>query len=87
MNHGKECLFVKEEDRYKCSICGVECTVRRSAFNISFAIEKALIQSPRQHDEIDEWLEKECNIISGSCSSIENLKYSIAREVAEKLWK
>lgn len=36
-------------------------------------------------DKIDEYLWKEHQIVGGCCSSIENLKYSIAREVAEKL--
>ena len=36
-------------------------------------------------DKIDEYLWKEHQILGGCCSSIENLKYSIAREVAEKL--
>lgn len=38
-------------------------------------------------DEIDKFLEKEFGIIPGCCSSIESLKYSLARAVAEKLWK
>ena len=50
------------------------------------AIDKATIPAPRERDEIDEWLETECNIHAGCCSSIENLKYDVAREVAEKLW-
>lgn len=36
-------------------------------------------------DKIDEYLWKEHHIIGGSCSSIESLKYTVAREVAEKL--
>ena len=36
-------------------------------------------------DKIDEYLWKEHHIIGGCCSSIEGLKYSVAREVAEKL--
>lgn len=36
-------------------------------------------------DKIDEYLWKEHQILGGCCSSIENLKYSIAREVAENL--
>ena len=35
-------------------------------------------------DEIDEWLFKEMGLIPGSCSSIESLKYDIAREAIEK---
>ena len=36
-------------------------------------------------DKIDEYLWKEHHILGGCCSSIEELKYSVAREVAEKL--
>ena len=36
-------------------------------------------------DKIDEYLWKEHHILGGCCSSVESLKYSIAREVAEKL--
>lgn len=36
-------------------------------------------------DKIDEYLWKEHHILGGCCSSIESLKYSVAREVAEKL--
>ena len=36
-------------------------------------------------DKIDEYLWKEHHIIGGCCSSIESLKYTVAREVAEKL--
>ena len=35
-------------------------------------------------DDIDKWLFKEFNIIGGACSSVEELRYSVAREVAEK---
>lgn len=38
-------------------------------------------------DEIDTFLLKEFGIMGGCCSSIESLKYSVARAVAEKLWK
>ena len=34
-------------------------------------------------DKIDEYLWKEHHILGGCCSSIESLKYSVAREVAE----
>ena len=37
------------------------------------------------NDKIDEYLWKEHHILGGCCSSIESLKYSVAREVAEKL--
>ena len=35
-------------------------------------------------DEIDEWLFNEMGLIPGCCSSIESLKYDIARESIEK---
>lgn len=36
-------------------------------------------------DKIDEYLCKEHHILAGCCSSIEEMKYSVAREVAKKL--
>ena len=36
-------------------------------------------------DKIDEYLWKEHHILGGCCSSVESLKYSTAREVAENL--
>ena len=36
-------------------------------------------------DKLDEYLWKEHHILGGCCSSIEEMKYSVAREVAEKL--
>ena len=36
-------------------------------------------------DKIDEYLWKEHHILGGCCSFIESLKYTVAREVAEKL--
>lgn len=35
-------------------------------------------------DEIDEWLFNEMGLMPGCCSSIESLKYDIARESIEK---
>ena len=37
-------------------------------------------------DEIDKWLYDNFGILPGCCSSVESVKYQIAREVAEKLW-
>jgi hypothetical protein len=46
----------------------------------------ALENYPMQFkDKIDEYLWKEHHILGGCCSSIESLKYTVAREVAEKL--
>lgn len=36
-------------------------------------------------DKIDEYLWKEHHILGGCCSSIEVMKYAVAREVAEKI--
>ena len=36
-------------------------------------------------DKIDEYLWKEHHILGGCCSSIESVKYAVAREVVEKL--
>lgn len=36
-------------------------------------------------DKIDEYLFREHGILAGCCSSVESLKYAVAREVAEKL--
>ena len=41
---------------------------------------------PMQLDEIDQWLFDNIGVLPGCCSSIEELKYHTAREVAEKLW-
>ena len=80
----KGCLWTSKHD---CRLCTADCAVRECDYNPKQAMEKFAIPTPRKRDEIDEWLEKECNYHMGSCSSIEELKYSVAREVAEKLWK
>lgn len=36
-------------------------------------------------DKIDKYLWEEHHILGGCCSSIESLKYAVAREVAEKI--
>lgn len=36
-------------------------------------------------DKIDEYLWKEHHILGGCCSSVESMRYAVAREVAEKL--
>lgn len=36
-------------------------------------------------DKLDEYLWEEHHILGGCCSSIESMKYAVAREVAEKL--
>lgn len=37
-------------------------------------------------DEIDKWLFDSFGILPGACSSIENLRHTTARMVAEALW-
>lgn len=36
-------------------------------------------------DKIDEYLWREHRLLGGCCSSVESMKYAVAREVAEKL--
>ena len=36
-------------------------------------------------DKIDEYLWREHHLLGGSCSSVESMKYAVAREVADKL--
>ena len=40
---------------------------------------------PMFKDKIDKYLWEEHHIIGGCCSSVESLKYAVAREVTEKL--
>lgn len=53
-------------------------------------LQKRIEEAPENYpvqfrDKIDEYLWKEHQILGGCCSSIENMKYAVAREVAEKL--
>lgn len=41
---------------------------------------------PTQLDEIDQWLFDSFGILPGACSSMENLRHTTARMVAESLW-
>lgn len=41
---------------------------------------------PTQLDEIDQWLFDSFGILPGACSSIEDLRHTTARMVAEALW-
>lgn len=41
---------------------------------------------PISLDEIDQWLFDSFGILPGCCSSIESVKYTTARMVAEALW-
>ena len=38
-------------------------------------------------DDIDRWLYENVGVLPGCYSAQESLKYSVAREVAEKLWR
>ena len=44
------------------------------------------IDYPTSFDEIDQWLLDSFGILPGACSSTENLRYNVARMVAEALW-
>lgn len=41
---------------------------------------------PTQLDEIDQWLADTFGIIPGACASMESLRHTTARMVAELLW-
>lgn len=43
-------------------------------------------KSDSRLDEIDQFLFELARVMPGCCSSIESVKYSIARQVAEVLW-
>lgn len=43
-------------------------------------------KSDLRMDEIDQFLFELVRVMPGCCSSIESVKYSIARQVAEALW-
>lgn len=45
-----------------------------------------MIEYPITLDTIDKWLFDSFGILAGACSSTENLRYSVARRVAESLW-
>lgn len=77
-----------KEKAFNCQFCAVEhCESRHSEFDAGASISSTTIQLPRGRDELDEWLEEECNIHVGSCSSIECLKHDVGRDVAEKMKK
>lgn len=41
---------------------------------------------PTELDEIDQWLFDNFGILPGCCSSIESVRYTTARMIAETLW-
>lgn len=74
------------KDKHDCAYCAVQfCDSRTDEFNVEKAIASASVPTYKGPDEIDKWLTKEFNIGPGRCSSIEELKYDVARAVAEKL--
>ena len=74
------------KDKHDCAYCAVQfCDARTDEFNVEKAIASASVPTYKGPDEIDKWLTKEFNIGPGRCSSIEELKYDVARAVAEKL--
>lgn len=74
------------KDKHDCSCCAVQfCDTRTDDFNMEKAISSVSMPAYKGPDEIDKWLTKEFNIGPGRCSSIEQLKYDVARRVAEKL--
>ena len=81
------CLWDIKEKQYNCKYCVASlCDSRIENPNVEEIATLNTIEPPRGRDEIDEWLEKECHIHAGCCSSIESLRYNVGREVAEKLW-
>lgn len=44
------------------------------------------VNYPTVMDEIDQWLADNFGIMPGACSSIESVKYSVAKRVAKALW-
>lgn len=75
------------KDKHDCAYCAVQfCDARTDDFNMEKAIASASVPSYKGPDEIDRWLEENFNIGPGRCSSLEQLKYDVARSIAEKLW-
>ena len=74
------------KDKHDCAYCAVQfCDARTDEFNMEKATASASVPTYNGPDQIDKWLAKEFNICPGRCSSIEQLKYDVARAVAEKL--
>ena len=74
------------KDKHDCAYCAVQfCDSRTDEFSIEAATSVASVPAYKGPDEIDKWLAKEFNIGPGRCASREELKYHVARAVAEKL--
>lgn len=74
------------KDKHDCAYCAVQfCDARTDDFNMEQAIASASVPTYKGPDEIDKWLTKEFNIGPGRRASMEELKYHVARGVAEKL--
>ena len=75
------------KDKHDCTYCAVQfCDSRTDEFNMEKAIASASVPTYKGPDEIDKWLEENFNIGPGRCDSMEELKYHVARAVAEKFW-
>lgn len=74
------------KDKHDCAYCAVQfCDSRTDEFNMEKAIASASVPTYKGPDEIDKWLEENFNIGPGHRASMEELKYHVARPVAEKL--
>lgn len=78
------CQWKRKQD---CRFCAVEgCDSRKDEFNLKETVAAVAIKPYEGPDEIDEWLFKKVLVRPGVCSSIELIKYRVAKAVAEKLW-
>lgn len=74
------------KDKHDCAYCAVQfCDARTDEFNMEKAIASSSVPTYKGPDGIDKWLTKEFNIGPGRCASMEELKYHVARAVAEKM--
>lgn len=74
------------KDKHDCTYCAVQfCNSRTNEFNMEKAIASASVPTYKGPDQIDKWLKENFNIGPGRCASMEELKYHVARSVAEKL--
>lgn len=80
------CIFNIPKENRHCQYCSAICDERpNSGENKASNVAEAYPLPCK--DEIDKWLWEEMHLLPGCCSSIAELKYSIAREVAKKLWR
>ena len=79
------CSSRNTTSKINCLLDQHEVTVREIDNKVMKAKESPETYPVQFKDKIDEYLWKEHHILGGCCSSIEEMKYSVAREVAEKL--